>query len=126
MKVSVIVLLTVSIFGVTTSANAGGASAVAPGQNKAALSALYGTTGSPTPGGTVDDNLGQAISGGFYGNTSNSGVSPYAPSNGNGVTPSISPGPQTVGGGGPGTGSSIGDTIQFLRCLMAPLAPNCQ
>jgi hypothetical protein len=88
----------------------------APGQNKAALVGFYGAggleqTGSPTPGGVVN-TLGGAISGGFYGNTSNSGISPYAPDNGHGVTPSISPGPQTVGGGGPGTGTSIGDAIQ--------------
>lgn len=88
----------------------------APGQNKGALVAFYGAggpqqAGSPTPGGVVD-TLGGAISGGFYGNTSNSGISPYAPANGHGVTPSISPGPQTVGGGGPGTGTSIGDAIQ--------------
>jgi hypothetical protein len=93
-----------------------GKSACAPGPNKDAFVAWYGTggteeTGSPTPGGVVD-TLGGAISGGFYGNTSNAGNSPYAPANGHGVTPSISPGPQTVGGGGPGTGTSIGDFIQ--------------
>jgi hypothetical protein len=88
----------------------------APGQYKAALVGFYGAggpeqTGSPTPGGVVD-TLGGAISGGFYGNTSNSGISPYAPASGHGVTPSISPGPQVVGGGGPGTGTSVGDVIQ--------------
>jgi len=93
-----------------------GKSACSPGQNKAAFVTYYGAggpeqTGSPTPGGVVD-NLGQALSGGFYGNTSNAGESPYAPANGHGVTPSISPGPQVVGGGGPGTGTSIGDFIQ--------------
>lgn len=93
-----------------------GKSACAPGKNKAAIVAHYGAggseeTGSPTPGGVVD-NLGQAISGGFYGNTSNAGESPYAPANGHGVTPSISPGPQVAGGGGPGTGMSIGGAIQ--------------
>jgi hypothetical protein len=75
-------------------------------------------TGSPTPGGVVN-TLGGAISGGFYGNTSNSGIDSDAPARGHGVTPSISPGPQTispgpqtVGGGGPGTGTSVGDLIQ--------------
>lgn len=68
-------------------------------------------TGSPTPGGVVN-TLGGAISGGFYGNTSNSGIDSDAPARGHGVTPSISPGPQTVGGGGPGTGTSVGDAIQ--------------
>jgi hypothetical protein len=97
------------------SALAASAKDCAPGQNKAALVGHYGQggaepTGSPTPGGYVD-SLGGAISGGFYGNTSNSGSSPYAPANGHGVTPSISPGPQTVGGG-PGTGTSVGDAIQ--------------
>jgi hypothetical protein len=91
-------------------------SACAPGQNKAALVAFYGAggpeqTGSPTPGGVVN-TLGGAISGGFYGNTSNSGIDSDAPARGHGVTPSISPGPQTVGGGGPGTGTSVGDAIQ--------------
>lgn len=95
----------------TEAAFAGGKSDCAPGQNKALLAAIYAGTGSPTPGGVVS-NLGGALSGGFYGNTSNAGVSPYAPASGHGVTPSISPGPQTVGGGGPGTGTSIGDAIQ--------------
>jgi hypothetical protein len=98
--------------------NAGtqGCGASSPGANQDALIFYYTVvepTGSPTPGGVVD-SLGGAISGGFYGNTSNSGVSPYAPANGHGVTPSISPGPQTVGGGGPGTGTSIGDFIQLV------------
>ncbi len=93
----------------------GGASSNAPGTNKDGITSYYGAggpeeTGSPTPGGVVN-NLGQAISGGFYGNTSNAGTSPYAPGNGHGVTPSISPGPQTVGGGGPGTGTSLGDVV---------------
>lgn len=93
-----------------------GASAAAPGHNKDALIGYYGAggleeTGSPTPGGVVN-NLGGAISGGFYGNTSNAGVDIDAPAKGHGVTPSISPGPQVNGGGGPGTGTSIGDAIQ--------------
>lgn len=87
-----------------------------PGQNKDGWVAYYGAggvepTGSPVPGGWVN-RLGGAISGGFYGNTSNAGESQYAPSNGHGVTWSISPGPQTVNGDGPGTGTSIGDVIQ--------------
>ena len=92
----------------------GGASAAAPGKNKDALITYYQLvepTGSPTPGGTIK-NLGGAISGGFYGNTSNSGSDIDAPESGHGVTPSISPGPQINGGGGPGTGTSIGDAIQ--------------
>jgi hypothetical protein len=112
--------ITFAAFGVLLASSgaalAGGKSSCAPGQNKAALVAFYGAgglqqTGSPTPGGVVD-TLGGAISGGFYGNTSNSGIDSDAPANGHGVTPSISPGPQTVGGGGPGTGTSIGDAIQ--------------
>lgn len=91
-----------------------GASSVAPGRNKAALEGFYSGTGSPTPGGSVN-NLGQAISGGFYGNTSNAGDDSDAPDRGHGVTPSISPGPQTVGGDGPGTGTSVGDAIQSAR-----------
>ena len=96
---------------VSSAALAGAGSGNAPGQNKDFVGAVYGTTGSPTPGGTVGDNLGQGIAGGFYGNTSNAGTSPYAPDNGHGVTPSISPGPQTVGGDGPGSGTSIGDIV---------------
>lgn len=96
-----------------------GASGAAPRRNKEALIGHYGAggaeeTGSPTPGGVVN-NLGGAISGGFYGNTSNAGIDIDAPARGHGVTPSISPGPQTVGGGGPGTGTSIGEAIQNNR-----------
>jgi hypothetical protein len=113
-----IVGLAVVLFSTAALAQ-GGASSVAPGKNKAALIGFYGEggleeTGSPTPGGVVQ-NLGGAISGGFYGNTSNSGIDVDAPDRGHGVTPSISPGPQTVGGGGPGTGTSIGEAIQALR-----------
>lgn len=100
-----------------TAAQAGGAKAFAPGQNKDVLILFYNTveeTGSPTPAGHVT-NLGGAISGGFYGNTSNAGIDSDAPDNGHGVTPSISPGPQVNGGGGPGTGTSIGDAIQAAR-----------
>ncbi len=75
---------------------------------------IYGGTGSPTPGGEIK-NLGGAISGGYYGNTSNAGVDSDAPARGHGVTPSISPGPQTVGGDGPGSGTSLGRAIQLLR-----------
>jgi hypothetical protein len=104
-------------FGLTGTADAAGKSACAPGKNKDALVAFYGSgggeeTGSPTPGGVVA-NLGGAISGGFYGNTSNAGIDVDAPAGGHGVTPSISPGPQVNGGGGPGTGTSLGDLIQL-------------
>lgn len=105
------------LIGASGAAFAGGASSVAPGQNKDAAIALYSAvflTGSPTPGGVVG-NLGGAISGGFYGNTSNAGIDVDAPANGHGVTASISPGPQVLGGGGPGTGTSIGDLIQATR-----------
>jgi hypothetical protein len=92
----------------------GGASAAAPGKNKEALIAYYTyvePTGSPTPSGDIK-NLGGAISGGFYGNTSNAGSDIDAPASGHGVTPSISPGPQTLTSGGPGTGTSIGEVLQ--------------
>lgn len=84
-----------------------------PPANAALLETIYGGTGSPTPGGEVS-NLGGLISGGFYGNTSNAGISPYAPTkpNGHGVTPSESPGPQFMPNPIPGTGSSVGDFIQ--------------
>lgn len=120
MNKSMLLLASVSFLAMSGPVLAGGgASSVAPGPNKDALIFLYGSTGSPTPSGSVD-NLGQAISGGFYGNTSNAGSSPYAPANGHGVTPSISPGPQTVGGGGPGTGTSLGEEIQCLALTGLP------
>ena len=88
------------VAGVTMPALAGGGnSANAPGQNNALLIgvAQAESTGSPTPGGEVT-NLGGAISGWFFGNTANAGIDSDAPDRGHGVTPSISPGPQTVGG----------------------------
>jgi hypothetical protein len=91
-----------------------GASSVSPGRNKGFFDGAYSDTGSPTPSGSVD-NLGQAISGGYYGNTSNAGDDSDAPARGHGVTPSISPGPQTVGGDGPGSGTSLGEAIQNAR-----------
>ena len=97
-----------------SNAGSGGCNTAAPGLVQQALILYYTIvepTGSPTPGGAID-NLGGAISGGFYGNTSNSGIDVDAPANGHGVTPSISPGPQVNGGGGPGTGTSVGDLIQ--------------
>ena len=98
------------------SALAAGKNECAPGKVKDLFLGQYGEggpeeTGSPTPGGIVQ-NLGGAISGGFYGNTSNAGVDTDAPDNGHGVTASISPGPQVNGGGGPGTGTSIGGLIK--------------
>ena len=99
-----------------TAVQAAGKSACAPGKNRDALILYYQLvepTGSPTPGGMVD-SLGGAISGGFYGNTSNSGIDSDAPDSGHGVTPSISPGPQTLTSGGPGTGTSIGEFINQL------------
>lgn len=113
-----LLVATAAIVGFAGSAAAQSKSACAPGQNKGAFVDFYGEggpeeTGSPTPGGYIT-SLGGALSGGFYGNTSNSGSNTVdAPDRGHGVTPSISPGPQTVsGGGGPGTGTSIGDFIQ--------------
>ena len=83
----------------------------APGTNATASEAYYAGTGSPTPGGVIS-NLGGAISGGFYGNTSNAGAT------GHGVTPSESPGPQVIANPVPGTGTSVGDMIQ--TCNNAP------
>jgi len=97
--------------------NGGGTSQCAPGQIKTELLTYYQLiepTGTPTRGGLVGDHLGGALSGGFYGNTSNSGIDPDAPENGHGVTPSITPGPQTLTSGGPGTGTSIGEFIHDL------------
>lgn len=94
----------------------GGCSVASPGQLQELLILFYQfiePTGSPVPGGIIV-NLGGAISGGFYGNTANAGIDSDAPARGHGVTPSISPGPQTVGGDGPGSGTSIGDFIQSI------------
>ena len=103
-------------FALTAPAALGqGASDNAPGKNKVLLIGLYGQggameTGSPTPGGHIT-NLGGAISGGFYGNTSNSGSNAAdAPDRGTGVNPSSSPGP-VVGGCTPGPGASVGYAI---------------
>jgi hypothetical protein len=94
------------------------AATCSPGQNQDLLVLYYQLvepTGTPTP--TEDgliDNLGGALAGGFYGNTANSGADADAPDSGHGVTPSISPGPQALGSGGPGTGTSIGEFIQLV------------
>jgi hypothetical protein len=113
-KTVAIIVASVAMLGSVSTAFAAGASAAAPGKNKEALILFYQfgePTGSPATGGVIK-NLGGAISGGFYGNTSNSGSDIDAPDSGHGVTPSISPGPQVNGGGGPGTGTSVGDLIQ--------------
>lgn len=104
--------------GISGVAQAAGKNACAPGTSADLWIAFYGDggtekTGSPTPGGVVN-TLGGALSGGFYGNTSNAGIDIDAPASGYGVTPSISPGPQVNGGGGPGTGTSIGGFIQAV------------
>mgnify|MGYP001618319272 CR=1 FL=1 len=109
MKKLTLIVLSALILASTAYAG-GGVSDRAPGRNKDALGGFYSGTGSPTPGGSIK-NLGGAISGGFYGNTANAGVDSDAPANGHGVTPSISPGPQTVGGDGPGSGTSVGEAI---------------
>jgi hypothetical protein len=88
-------------------AAAAGKSGASPGQNKDALIFYYSTldpTSSPTPSGTVD-NLGQAIAGGFFGNTAN------ASATGHGVIPSVSPGPAVGNCSGVVPGSSVGDLI---------------
>ena len=112
---TVSVVATLLLGAGTVSAAKGGASACAPGPNTDASIFYYTVvepTGSPASSDGFIKNLGGAISGGFYGNTSNSGIDVDAPANGHGVTPSISPGPQVNNGGGPGTGTSIGDAIQ--------------
>lgn len=93
-------------------AAASGKSACAPGTNSELLVAFYSGTGSPTPAGNVT-NLGGAISGGFYGNTSNAGIDSDAPASGKGVTPSISPGPKVVSGGDVIDGSSLGAFLNY-------------
>lgn len=111
-----LVLTFVVLLGLVSSGVAfagGGNSDRAPGKNKAALIWYYTNvepTGSPTPGGVVD-TLGGAISGGYYGNTSNSGVDPDAPDNGHGVTASLAPGPAKGGCAGVVPGASIGHVI---------------
>jgi hypothetical protein len=95
------------------SAIAQGVSDSAPGKNKEAVIAYYTVvelTGSPASESGLIKNLGGAISGGFLGNTANSGVDGDAPDSGHGVTPPASPGP-TVGGCNAAPGSSIGHYI---------------
>ena len=94
-------------------AAAGGNSTRAPGKNKDLLILYYTViepAGSPTPSGTVT-NLGQAISGGYYGNTYNAGIASDAPANGHGVTAPLAPGPASGGFAGVIPNSSIGDAI---------------
>jgi len=96
--------------GTSGTAFAGSKSACAPGKNKEASIAFYGQggpeqAGSPSSESGYVETLGGAISGGFYGNTSNAGAN--GPEHG--VNPSISPGPITVGG----TFLSIGGAIQL-------------
>lgn len=94
-----------------------------PGTAKDGYITYYQTveqTGSPVPGDGYIKNLGGAISGGYYGNTSNAGKSPYAPSRGHGVTPSASPGP-FVGGVNAVPGASLG---YFITCKGPDAVPN--
>jgi hypothetical protein len=81
-----------------------------PGQNQELWIGFYQndeTTGSPASEDGIIKNLGGAISGGYFGNTSNSGESEFAPDSGHGVTPSVSPGP-LVGGCNSAPGTSLG------------------
>ena len=103
-SVAVLMLSTVAI----------AAPATGPGQAKDLVIGFYASdvdVGAPTPAGDVDDNLGMALAGGFFGNTSNSGNNPDdAPDRGHGVRPSSSPGPATIAGG-------FGTLGEFIVCL---------
>jgi hypothetical protein len=100
------------------------APATGPGQAKDLVIGFYASdadVGAPTPAGDVDDNLGMALAGGFFGNTSNSGNNlEDAPDRGHGVRPSSSPGPATIGGGF----GTLGENIVCLSgnegCRLAP------
>lgn len=95
------------------SAIAQGKSEKAPGKNQEGAIAYYTVdepTGSPASEDGLIKNLGGAISGGFLGNTANSGADSDAPDSGHGVTPPASPGP-TVGGCNAVPGSSLGHYI---------------
>ena len=68
----------------------------------------YGDGSSRLPNGHVDTTLtlGDAIQGGFYGNAANTNRTNNPD---HGTLPSLSPGPQVNGSGGPGTGTTWGD-----------------
>jgi hypothetical protein len=98
----------------------------APGQNREASIAFYQlveTTGSPASDDGIIKNLGGAISGGYFGNTSNSGESEFAPDSGHGVTPSVSPGP-LVGGCDSEPGMSLGRLITGNGPDTVPASPD--
>ena len=97
----------------------------APGQNQEFLIGLYQseTTGSPASEDGVIKNLGGAISGGYFGNTSNAGVDSDAPDSGHGVTPSVSPGP-LVGGCDSEPGMSLGRLITGNGPDTVPASPD--
>jgi hypothetical protein len=98
----------------------------APGQNQELWIGFYQIveeTGSPASDDGVIKNLGGAISGGYFGNTSNAGVDSDAPDSGHGVTPSVSPGP-LVGGCESEPGMSLGHLITDNGPDVVPANPD--
>lgn len=118
-----VAIAAVTFTGNVVSANNGVTGA---GQAKDDIVAYYTvveTTGSPASEDGVIKNLGGAISGGYLGNTSNSGIDSDAPASGNGVTAPVSPGP-LVGGCASGPGASFGHAITGNGPSAVPANPN--
>ena len=94
---------------------------IGPGQAKEIIISNYGDVGSPSTQSGYVETLGGAISGGYYGNTSNSGANTEdALARGHGVNPSSSPGP-TVGGCDAVAGASLGYAITRKGPVAVPL-----
>jgi hypothetical protein len=124
-------LFTALALGLIATMMVGGiASAGAPANTPGKVKDLYiwyytvvEETGSPASEDGVIKNLGGAISGGFYGNTANSGVGSDAPDSGHGVTAPSSPAP-LVGGCNSGPGASLGFFITGNGPAAVPANPD--
>ena len=125
-RIALAILIAASVVAVGTSAASANEGVTGPGQVKDDIISYYTyveTTGSPATEDGVIGSLGGAISGGYLGNTSNSGISPYAPDSGNGVTPPASPGP-LVGGCNSAPGASLGYAITGNGPSAVPTNPD--
>ena len=125
-KFAVLVLVAVAAVMFTGNVASANNGVTGPGQEQLEIILYYTiveTTGSPASDDGVIKNLGGAISGGFYGNTSNSGVDSDAPESGNGVTAPASPGP-LVGGCASGPGASLGHAITGNGPTAVPANPD--
>ena len=113
--IGVAVISAIAVAAAAGAVGAAGKADMSPGRNKEASIVFYQLgepTGTPTPSDDgLINNLGGAISGGFFGNTSNSGADSDAPARGHGVTPSVSPGPSIGGCADVTPGASLGHVI---------------